>query len=167
MASQVTCRELHAKNVKLYKVTHGVCTLLEYNSAHKDDLDGTDTQFGWLVPVRYRYVLDNGPDAWLETLTGEVIVAGDGTVVGWDLPTDIVTSNGTISPIGADELAAAIAAGNVGHRSSDPRTGPFNPTQAHLAATGDTPTLTWWWVVALSDHPNAQRAYVNAAGSTA
>ena len=43
MASQVTCRELHAKNVKLYKVTHGVCTLLEYNSAHKDDLDGTDS----------------------------------------------------------------------------------------------------------------------------
>ena len=43
MASQVTCRELHAKNVKLYKVTHGACTLLEYNSAHKDDLDGTDS----------------------------------------------------------------------------------------------------------------------------
>ncbi|AXV10199.1 hypothetical protein DVS28_b0459 (plasmid) [Euzebya pacifica] len=125
--------------------------------------DGESVQVGWDLEVAYRFLLDDGPDAWIESLAGSVTIAGDGTVVAWDLPVLPVTAD-TIQfdPIGGDEVAAAINDGQVLDGSSVPPSGTFRPRHASLATDNGT---DWRWRVATTDQPGAELVIVAARES--
>lgn len=125
--------------------------------------DGESVQVGWELEVAYRLVLDDGPDAWVESLAGSVTVAGDGTVVAWDLPVRSVTADTMVfDPIDGDAVAAAINGGQVLDGSSAPPTGTFRPRHTALATDNGT---DWRWRVATTDQPGADLVIVDARES--
>jgi hypothetical protein len=130
---------------------------------HVTNPNGEPVQVGWELQVAYRFLLDDGPDAWVESLAGSVTVAGDGTVVAWDLPVRPVTADTMLfDPIDGDAVAATINDGQVLDGSSAPPTGTFRPR--HIALATDNGT-DWRWRVATTDQPGADLVIVDARES--
>lgn len=126
----------------------------------------TVTEHGWQVPISYRIPLSDGPDTLIRGHDGIVIVAFDGTVVGWDLPAQGFAETGTtFTAADRDHVIEAVGNGDLGPLSTPPRPEPFTPGVARLELVADNDQLTWWWVLADTDHPNARRVYIDAGAT--
>ena len=125
--------------------------------------DGESVQVGWDLEVTYRLLLDDGPDAWVDSFIGSVTVAGNGTVVAWDLPVAPVTADTTtVDPIDGSDVVSAINAGQVLDGSSAPPSGTFRPRHASLSTDNGT---DWRWRVATTDQPGSDLVIVAATES--